>query len=104
MQELLSKIIETDKKARKIKNAAEDYKLSSEQEIEELRQKIYDDYITRAKERVEKNIAIDRQRAEEQYAQRKSEAERLSDRMKESYNQRGEQWAEEIAQRVLRGS
>ena len=70
MQELLAKIVEMDAKARRIKEQAERDKLSSEAEIEELRQKIYDDYITRAKDRVEKNISVDRHLAEEAYAEK----------------------------------
>lgn len=103
MQELLAKIVETDAKARRIKEQAEQDKLSSEAEIEELRQKIYDDYIARAKDRVEKNISIDRHNAEEAYAIKEAETKRLSDEMDAVYAQHKDQWVDEIVSRVISG-
>ena len=101
MQDLLSKIIETDENARKIKEAAERDKLSSEAQIEELRLKIYDDYITRAKSRVEKTIAMDRQQAEERYAELKAESAALMERLQSASAHNTERWADEIAQRAI---
>ena len=100
MQELLARIIEMDAKARRAKAEAEREKLNSEQEIEELRQKIYNDYISRAKERVEKRIAIDKRDAEEKYAEYAAEAERLKNEMLESYRLNGDRWAAEIVAAV----
>ena len=104
MQELLAKIIETDAKARRIKEQAEHDKLSSEAEIEELRQKIYDDYIARAKDRVEKNISIDRHNAEEEYAEKLAEAQRIKDAMQQTYAQHRQEWIDGIVSRVIAGS
>lgn len=101
MQDLLSKIIETDRNARKIKEAAERDKLSSEQEIEDLRKQIYDDYITRAKDRVEKNIAVDMQQAEEQLSEYHERARRILASMRESYSLNGQKWVDEIVADVL---
>ena len=103
MQELLAKIVEMDAKARRIKEQAQKDKLSSEAQIEELRQKIYDDYITRAKERVEKNISIDRHNAEEEYAVCVAEANRLRSDMQTTYTQKKDQWIDEIVERVING-
>ena len=103
MQELLAKIIEMDANARRIKQAAEQDKLNSEAEIEELRQKIYDDYIKRAKERVEKNIAVDRQLAQEEYDAYKEQAERIKTELNESYKQNKDRWVSEIVNNVISG-
>lgn len=103
MQELLAKIIEMDAKARRMKEKAEQDKLSSEAEIEQLRQKIYDDYITRAKERVEKNISIDRHNAEEEYAVYAAQVARLSDEMQAAYEQNKDQWISSIVDHVIGG-
>ena len=103
MQELLAKIVEMDANARRIKEQAERDKLSSEAEIEELRQKIYDDYITRAKDRVEKNISIDRHNAEEAYAEREAAAQRLNDALQAYYVENKERWVDEIVSRVISG-
>ena len=58
MQDLLIKIIKMDEQARKTAEIAKAEKLKSEQEVEALREQIYNDYIKRAKERIEKNIAV----------------------------------------------
>ena len=102
MQEILARIIETDAKARRAKAEAEKEKLSSEQEIEELRLKIYTDYIARAKERVEKAIAVDRTEAEEKYAEYSAQADRLKNEMLENYRENGDRWVEEILAAVTK--
>lgn len=101
MQDMLAKIIAMDENARKIKEEAEQNRIKSEKEIEELREKIYSDYIERAKERIDKNIAVDREYAEEslkEYAEKVSQAE--SD-MKALYAEKGDQWVDAIVSRVL---
>ena len=101
MQDMLAKIIAMDENARKINEEAEQNKIKSEKEIEELREKIYSDYIERAKERIDKNIAVDREYAEEslkEYAEKVSQAE--SD-MKSLYAEKGDQWVDAIVSRVL---
>lgn len=103
MQELLAKIIEMDEYARRVKEEAERDKLSSEAEIEELRQKIYDDYITRAKDRVEKNISIDRHNAEEEYAVQEEQVQRLKDEMLTRYAQNKDAWVDMIVSHVING-
>ena len=49
MQDLLKKIIEMDEQARKIEQQAKSEKLKSEEEVEALRRKIYDDYRLKTK-------------------------------------------------------
>lgn len=101
MQDLLAKIIEMDENARKIKEEAELDKIKSENEIKELRQKIYDDYIERAKERVEKNIAVDQQRSDEALAAYRENINRAKEKMLNSYTQNKDKWVGEIVERAL---
>ena len=101
MQELLAKIIEMDSKARKIKEQAQTKKLESEQEVEKLRQQIYDDYIARAKERVEMNISVDRRYAEEDFEAFSKTAEEIKAGLRKNYELNGERLVSEIVERVL---
>lgn len=101
MQELLAKIIKMDEKAREMKEKAEQEKINSEQEIEELRQQIYDDYIMRAKERVEKNIAIDKKIAQEDLEKYRREAETVKEEMQRLYDENAGRWIDTIVNRVL---
>ena len=101
MQELLAKIIEMDSKARKIKEQAQTKKLESEQEVEKLRQQIYDDYIARAKERVEMNISVDRRYAEEDFEAFSKTAEEIKAGLRKNYELNGERLVSEIVERGL---
>ena len=101
MQDLLKKIIEMDEQARKIEQQAKSEKLASEAEIDELREKIYNDYIIRAKDRIEKNIAVDKAHADEKLAAFEKEAEKLKSDMDNKCSAEKERWVNEIVSRVL---
>lgn len=101
MKDLLKKIIEMDERARKAEEQAKSEKLKSEAEIEELRDKIYNDYIERAKDRVEKNIAVDKANAEKKIAEYSASAEKAKHDMSAIYYAYGNKWVDEIVGRVL---
>ena len=101
MQDLLKRIIEMDEQARKIEQQAKDEKLRSETEVEQLKEQIYNDYIVRAKDRVEKNIAIDRENADKKYAQAQQHNETMKQEMNRLYQQNKDSWVDEIVKRSL---
>ena len=101
MQDLLKKIIEMDEQARKIEQQAKSEKLKSEEEVEALRRKIYDDYIERARDRVEKNIAVDEQHAKERIDDCIKETEEKKRAMRRRYADNKDAWVDEIVKRAL---
>lgn len=101
MQDMLAKIIAMDENARKIKEQAEQDKRNSEREIEELREKIYRDFIDRAKERIEKNIAVDKEYADQQLSDYTKKVESAEEEMQRLYAENGNRWVDEIVSRVL---
>ncbi len=101
MQDLLKSIIETDRKARDLEQQAERDMLRSEEEIDQQKTAIYNDYIARAKERVEKNIAVDRENAEAHLTAYTSSVAAAQAQMQERYDANAERWAEEIYQNVI---
>ena len=101
MQDMLAKIIAMDENARKIKEKAEQDKLNSEREIEELRDQIYRDYIDRAKKRIEINIAVDKKCAEESLQAYTEKVEKAEEDMQRMYDENGDKWVDEIVSRVL---
>ena len=101
MQDLLKRIIEMDEQARKIEQQAKDEKLRSETEVEQLKEQIYNDYIVRAKDRIEKNIAVDRENADKRYAQAKQHHEAMKQEMNRLYNENKDRWVDEIVKRAL---
>ena len=55
MKDMISKIIEMDEKARELTDMAQKDKINSYQEIAAKREKLHDDYIKRARKRIEIN-------------------------------------------------
>ena len=101
MQDLLKKIIEMDEQARKIEQQAKDEKIKSEEEVEQLKEQIYNDYIVRAKDRIEKNIAVDRANADKRIAAAQERTEQMKADMNRLYQENKDAWVNEIVQRSL---
>ena len=101
MQDLLIKIIKMDEQARKTAEIAKAEKLKSEQEVEALREQIYNDYIKRAKERIEKNIAVDQANADQRLADYEKRVEDTKAAMQQLYSDKKEEWVSEIVDRAL---
>ena len=101
MQDLLKKIVEMDAQARKIEQKAKSEKLKSEEEVEQLKEQIYNDYIERAKERIEKNIAVDQQHADEQLRLKREQTDKAKAEMQKLYDENKERWVDEIVSRAL---
>ena len=64
--------------------------------LQSLKQLIYNDYIVRAKDRVEKNIAVDRENADKRYAQAKQHQQDMKQEMNRLYEQNKDSWVDEI--------
>ena len=90
-----------DEKARKIKDEAELNKTISESQAEELKQKIYDEYITRAKNRIEKNIAIDKKRAEEKWIKYSAKVQASKEKLQNDFSENKDKWTEEIFEKTV---
>lgn len=101
MEEMLKKIIEVDEEARKIEEEAKLQMLISEQESESLKQKIYDDYIARAKDRIEKNIRVDREKAEKRWAEFSSELAVKKEALVSRYESEKDKWVDTIVDEVI---
>ena len=101
MQELLSKLIEMDERARALREEAEREKAKSEKNVDKLRRHIYDDYIERAKDRVEKNFAVDRKMVQDELKTYRETIDTLKAEMENKYENEGDGWVDEIVARVL---
>ena len=101
MQDLLKKIIEMDEQARKVEQQAKSEKLKSEEDVEKLREQIYNDYIERAKARVEKNIGVEENRAKEYLKAYEERIDSAKKEMRGLLEANKEQWVDEIVKRSL---
>lgn len=101
MQDMLKKIIEMDEQARLVKEQAQQEKAATEQEIIDTKKRIYNEYIERAKIRVEKNLEVDRANAQKQWEKSQVKNEEIINELETSFSENSEKWADEIVKRVL---
>ena len=101
MQDMLKKIIEMDEQARLVKEQAQQEKATTEQEIIDTKKRIYNEYIERAKIRVEKNLEVDRTNAQKQWEKSQIKNEEIINELETSFSENSEKWADEIVKRVL---
>ena len=101
MQDMLKKIIEMDEQARLVKEQAQQEKATTEQEIIDTKKRIYNEYIERAKIRVEKNLEVDRTNAQKQWEKSQVKNEEIINELETSFSENSEKWADEIVKRVL---
>lgn len=101
MQDMLKKIIEMDEQARLVKEKAQQEKAATENEIIETKKKIYNDYIERAKDRVKKNLEVDRANAEKKWEITKAQHEQAMQSLNDMYDKNCDKWVDEIVSRVI---
>lgn len=101
MQDMLKKIIEMDEQARLVKEQAIKEKAATEQEIIETKKKIYEDYIDRAKDRVRKNLEVDRANAEKEWEKAQAKHQEILSNLDTMYSENHDLWVNQIVERVI---
>ena len=101
MQNMLKKIIEMDEQARLVKEQAIKDKAATEQEIIETKKKIYNDYIDRAKDRVRKNLEVDRANAEKEWEKAQAKHQETLVNLDKMYSENHDMWVNQIVERVI---
>lgn len=101
MQDMLKKIIEMDEQARLVKEQANKEKAATEQEIIETKKRIYDDYIERAKDRVRKNLEVDKANAEKEWEKTSLKHQATSENLDKMYEENRDLWVDQIVSRVI---
>lgn len=100
MQDLMQQIIEMDRKARKITEAAQLEKVNSEKEIQKSREEVRRRYLEEARNRIAKNEPLERAAMEKSWEKLKDRSAALSDGLDRLYKEKGTLWVDEIVQRV----
>lgn len=101
MKDMLKKIIEMDEQARLVKVKAIEEKAATEIEIKETKQNIYNDFIERAKDRVKKNLEIDRQNAQKNWEETEKNHKEALDALNTLDKENHEMWVNEIVNNVI---
>lgn len=100
MQDLIKQIVDMDRKAREITDAAQMEKVSSEKEIVEKREEIRSDYLERARKRIALNEPNERAAAEVVWEEKKTKNAGISQKLDDLYNKKGDEWVSAIVARV----
>ena len=100
MQDLVKQIVDMDRKAREITDAAQLEKVKSAKEIAERRGQIRNDYLERARKRISINEPNERAAAEASWEEKKKKSTELSQKLDELYSKMGDEWVNAIVARV----
>lgn len=101
MQDMIAKIVEMDEKARELTAKAQREKAMSEQDIATAKEKIYNDFIERARRRIQLNEETERKAAEENWKRVEAEHQKALQQLEKLRVENSEKWAGDIVKRVL---
>lgn len=100
MQDLMKQIIEMDRKARKITEAAQQEKVNSEKDIQKNREEMRRKYLEEARKRIAINEPLERAAMEQTWEELKSRNAVLSENLDRLFSEKGDGWVSEIVKRV----
>lgn len=101
LEDMIARIVSMDKKARSMTDDAQKSKVNSEKEILTAKEKIKTDYLERAKERVRVNSQTAQKKADDQLAGIEKANAVIIAALDKAYEEKGNQWADEIVRRVI---
>ncbi len=101
MEDMIAKIIEMDKKARDMTDAAQKNKLDYENQIIATKENIKNDYLERAKKRIAINEESAKKRAVSSLRLVEEQDSKTIENLNRTYAQNGDKWVDEIVSRVI---
>jgi hypothetical protein len=101
MEEMIKRIVDMDKKAREITEAAQKEKLESEKIINEKAVQLRDEVLSRARRRINVNKELEDVIMEQDWEKIKKRYDEQLARMDALYAQHGNEWVDSIVDRVL---
>ena len=101
MQDMIKKIVDMDEKAQEITEEAKRSKALSAQEIAEKKEQIRENYLARARKRIELNRIQEKNQARQILADAEKKYEVQLIKMQELYRQQGGNWVDAIVGRVI---
>ena len=101
MQDMIKKIVDMDEKAQEITEEAKRSKALSAQEIAETKERIRENYLARARKRIELNRIQEKNQARQILADAEKKYEGQLIKMQELYRQQGGNWVDAIVGRVI---
>lgn len=101
MQNLIKEIVEMDREARAITDAAQQEKVNSEKEISERREQIRKEYLEKARHRLALNEPKERESAEAAWKEKERRQQEIAERLDALYQEKGGEWVKAIVDNVI---
>lgn len=101
MKDMIAKIIDMDQKARDISAEAQKSKVDVAQEVAEIKEKIREDYLARARERIKKNQKIEKKAADEEWELISKKHKKIIEDLDKTYSEKRDEWINTIVKRVI---
>lgn len=101
MQNMVKQIVDMDRKAREITDAAQLEKVQSEKDIAQRREDIRNEYLERARRRIALNEPQERESAEKAWKVSAEKYQHLSQEMDRAYKENSARWVQELVSRVI---
>lgn len=101
LQEVVQKILDVDAKAKKITSEALNTRNETEKTLAARKLELRENYLNRAKSRIEKMREEENRMAEEEIADAAKEHERLLQNLEEQYAAQKDGWIDAIFQQVI---
>ena len=101
MKDMIAKIIDMDQKARDISAEAQKSKVDVAQEVSEIKEKIREDYLARARERIKKNQKIEKKAADEEWELISKKHKKIIEDLNKTYSEKCYEWINTIVKRVI---
>lgn len=101
MQDMVKQIVDMDRKAREITDAAQMDKINSEKEVQAKREEIREQYLEKARARIALNEPQERAAAEKAWKEVQKHNDEVSQKLDDLYREKGEQWISAITARVI---
>ncbi|MBQ3928747.1 MAG: hypothetical protein II711_01470 [Clostridia bacterium] len=101
---MISRIVDMDKKARSMTDEAQKSKIDYEQQIIRTKEKIKNDYLERAKKRLEINEQNIRKNADEKLNALEVQNKTIIEKLDKNYSENGDKWVDRIVDRVVNQS
>ena len=97
---MISKIVDMDKKARDMTDEAQKSKIDYEQQIIQTKEKIKNDYLERAKKRIEINRQTAMKKADERLKLLEEKNQNIIRNLDNTYSENCDKWVDAIVLRV----
>lgn len=103
LQDIIKKIIEIDHMAQKMTDEASSLKTEAEKSVENDKKSLTENYLKKARDRVEVNKKIEEDYLKQALADIEARNAGLEESMKKKFAESRGQWVDEIYQRVIGG-